>query len=120
MYHPVAVLSYSMVPKFTRGDVVVINKLSDLEKSNLKVGDIIQYKRKDTMVIHRIIDIVDDNDERGYILQGDNNNSEDPFIVYDNQIVGKEIFSIPKLGYPSVWLSEFLYPNQEVEVEVSR
>ena len=119
-YQPVAVLTYSMVPTFTRGDVVVINKLSDLEKSNLKVGDIIQYKRKDTMVIHRIIDIVDDNDERGYILQGDNNNSEDPFIVYDNQIVGKEIFSIPKLGYPSVWLSEFLYPNQEVEVEVSR
>lgn len=119
-YQPVAVLTYSMVPTFTRGDVVVINKLSDLEKSNLKVGDIIQYKRKDTMVIHRIIDIVDDNDERGYILQGDNNNSEDPFIVCDNQIVGKEIFSIPKLGYPSVWLSEFLYPNQEVEVEVSR
>ena len=119
-YQPVAVLTYSMVPAFTRGDVVVINKLSDVEKSELKKGDIIQYKRKDTMVIHRIIDIVDDNDERGYILQGDNNNSEDPFIVYDNQVVGKEVFSIPKLGYPSVWLSEFLHPNQEVEVEVGR
>lgn len=119
-YQPVAVLTYSMVPTFTRGDVVIINKLSDVEKSKLKKGDIIQYKRKDTMVIHRIIDIVDSNDERGYILQGDNNNSEDPFIVYDNQVVGKEIFSIPKLGYPSVWLSEFLHPNQEVEVEVGR
>ena len=119
-YQPVAVLTYSMVPAFTRGDVVVINKLSDVEKSELKKGDIIQYKRKDTMVIHRIIDIVDDNDERGYILQGDNNNSEDPFIVYDNQVVAKEVFSIPKLGYPSVWLSEFLHPNQEVEVEVGR
>lgn len=119
-YQPVAVLTYSMVPVFTRGDVVVINKLSDVEKSELKKGDIIQYKRKDTMVIHRIIDIVDDNDERGYILQGDNNNSEDPFIVYDNQVIGKEVFSIPKLGYPSVWLSEFLHPNQEVEVEVGR
>lgn len=119
-YQPVAVLTYSMVPAFTRGDVVVINKLNDVEKSELKKGDIIQYKRKDTMVIHRIIDIVDDNDERGYILQGDNNNSEDPFIVYDNQVVGKEVFSIPKLGYPSVWLSEFLHSNQEVEVEVGR
>ena len=119
-YQPIAVLTYSMVPTFTRGDVVVINKLSDVEKIGLKKGDIIQYKRKDTMVIHRIIDIVDGNDERGYILQGDNNNSEDPFIVYDNQVVGKEVFSIPKLGYPSVWLSEFLHPNQKVEVEVGR
>ena len=32
--------------------------------------------------------------------------------------MGKVIFSIPKIGYPSVWLSEFLYPEKEVEVEV--
>ena len=119
-YQPVAILTYSMDPVFTRGDAVVIKKMDALEKKSLQKDDIIQYKRKDTMVIHRIIDIVDDDGERGYILKGDNNDSKDPFIVYDNQIVGKVTLIIPKVGYPSVWLSEFLHSNGEAEVEIGR
>ena len=119
-YQPVAILTYSMDPVFTRGDAVVIKKTDALEKKSLQKDDIIQYKRKDTMVIHRIIDIVDDDGERGYILKGDNNDSKDPFIVYDNQIVGKVTLIIPKVGYPSVWLSEFLHSNGEAEVEIGR
>lgn len=34
--------------------------------------------------------------------------------------MGKVLFSIPKVGYPSVWLSEFLYSDQDVSVEVGR
>ena len=119
-YQPVAVLTYSMDPTFTRGDAVIIKKMDSSEKKLLQKDDVIQYRRKDTTVIHRIVDIVDNQGERGYILKGDNNESDDPFIVYDNQIIGKATLIIPKLGYPSVWLSEFLHSNGEAEVEVGR
>ena len=119
-YQPVAVLTYSMDPTFTRGDAVIIKKMDSSEKKLLQKDDVIQYRRKDTTVIHRIVDIVDNQRERGYILKGDNNESDDPFIVYDNQIIGKATLIIPKLGYPSVWLSEFLHSNGEAEVEVGR
>ena len=109
-----------MDPTFTRGDAVIIKKMDSSEKKLLQKDDVIQYRRKDTTVIHRIVDIVDNQRERGYILKGDNNESDDPFIVYDNQIIGKATLIIPKLGYPSVWLSEFLHSNGEAEVEVGR
>ena len=118
-YQPVAILTFSMKPKFTRGDAVVIEKLkTDSEKRKLKEGDIIQYQYNGTVVVHRIIDSYKEDGEKVYILKGDNNKSKDSKPVYLDQIMGKVIFSIPKIGYPSVWLSEFLYPEKEVEVEV--
>lgn len=120
-YQPVAILTYSMSPRFTRGDAVVIEKLKNSsEKRKLKKGDIIQYQYNDTVVVHRIIDSYLEDGEKFYILKGDNNKTKDLKPVSLEQIMGKVLFSIPKVGYPSVWLSEFLYPNREVEVEVGR
>lgn len=119
-YQPVAVLTYSMEPTFTRGDAVVIKKLNSKEKEKLKKGDIIEYRYDQTVVIHRIVDSYLLDDERVFILKGDNNECEDPKVVYYDQIIGKVSFSIPKIGYPSVWLSDFLYPEKEAEVEVGR
>lgn len=120
-YQPVAVLTYSMVPTFTRGDAVVVKKLNENEAGKLKKGDIIQYQyNSQTVVLHRIVDTYRLNGELVYVLKGDNNDTVDPNVVHIDQILGKVIFSIPKIGYPSVWLSEFLYPDREVEVEVGR
>ena len=119
-YQPVAVLTYSMDPTFTRGDAVVIKKLNSKEKEKLKKGDIIEYRYDQTVVIHRIVDSYMVDEERVFVLKGDNNESEDPKVVHYDQIIGKVSFSIPKIGYPSVWLSEFLYPEKEAEVEVGR
>ena len=120
-YQPVAVLTYSMVPTFTRGDAVIVKKLDENESKKLKKGDIIQYQyNHQTVVLHRIVDSYQLNGELVYILKGDNNDSVDSDVVHVDQILGKVTFSIPKIGYPSVWLSEFLYPDREVEVEVGR
>ena len=119
-YQPVAILTYSMKPTFTRGDAVVIQKLTDDEKQNLKKGDVIQYQYNKIVVIHRIVDVYKVDGEKVFVLKGDNNQSNDSSVVYTKQIMGKAIFSIPKVGYPSVWLSEFLYPDREVEVETGR
>lgn len=119
-YRPVAILTYSMEPIFTRGDAVIVEKLDDDEKNKLKKGDIIQYQVDKTVVVHRIIKVKKEDNKKVYILKGDNNNAKDPKPVYMEQIMGKVLFSIPKVGYPSVWLSEFLYSDQDVSVEVGR
>lgn len=119
-YRPVAILTYSMEPIFTRGDAVIVEKLDDEEKNKLKKGDIIQYQVDKTVVVHRIIKVKKEDNKKVYILKGDNNNAKDPKPVYMEQIMGKVLFSIPKVGYPSVWLSEFLYSDQDVSVEVGR
>lgn len=119
-YRPVAILTYSMEPIFTRGDAVIVEKLDDDEKNRLKKGDIIQYQVDKTVVVHRIIKVKKEDNKKVYILKGDNNNAKDPKPVYMEQIMGKVLFSIPKVGYPSVWLSEFLHSDQDVSVEVGR
>lgn len=107
-YQPIAVLSDSMKPIFSKGSVVVIDKVNDNNYDELKLYDIIYFKVDNIFVIHRIIDIVEENGERYYYTKGDNNIVEDPWIISSKDIYGKIMFSIPLVGYPSVWLNEFL------------
>ena len=59
----------SMEPLFKAGDLVILQKPNDL-----KVGDVIVYKKNDgTLVIHRIIDVAYCQNGVFYIVQGDNN-----------------------------------------------
>lgn len=104
---PVAVMSNSMVPTFSRGAVVISTKTNQKDLSKLKVGDILHYKSENGEVIHRIIEI--QKDEDGKLLfktQGDNNNTPDSRLVEEEQIIGKVTVYIPYIGYPSVWFSE--------------
>ena len=59
------------------------------------------------------------NNEILYITKGDNNNMADKEKVKPSQINGVIRFKIPKLGYPSVWLSEFLNKKQTL-VEIGK
>ena len=103
-YKPVAIMSDSMNPKFYKGDIVIINKLNQSEIQNLKVGDIIEYKLNSKSIIHRIYEI-NDNTLNTFITKGDNNLTPDLKEVSSEQIMGKVIFIIPKLGFPTVWLN---------------
>ncbi len=105
-YQPIAVLSGSMSPTFNRGDAVVVEKLDDEEKDDLEVGDIIQYISGTKYVIHRIVEITNDSSgNKQFITKGDYNNTNDSDAVSLDNVVGKVMFSIPFIGYPSVWLS---------------
>lgn len=104
---PVAVMSYSMVPTFSRGAVVISTKISQKDLCKLKVGDILHYKSENGEVIHRIVEIQKDKD--GKLLfktKGDNNNAPDANLVEEEQVIGKVSIYIPYIGYPSVWFSE--------------
>mgnify|MGYP000503204735 FL=1 len=81
------VSSNSMVPKFKKGDFIVIRKQ---EKYN--VGDIITFEvieeNSKYYITHRIVE----KNENEFITKGDANNKNDNYKVYENAIKGKVIF----------------------------
>ena len=95
-YKPVAVMSNSMVPYFTRGYVVIVKKIEKEDLKNLKVGDILEYQLDENMILHRIINIEKGkNNELLFTTQGDNNDFPDMKKVEEEQIVGVIKFKIP-------------------------
>lgn len=96
-YKPFIVLSGSMQPNIKIGDLVFV-KSSKVE--NLNVNDIIAFKTNDnTVTTHRIIDIdTTTKGERCFITKGDSNNVKDDELVCKNNLEGKMVKRIPKLG----------------------
>ena len=108
-YRPIAIVSDSMVPKFARGDAVVVKKLSNKEKKSLKKNDIIQYSLDGRTIVHRIHKkIKDENGNITYQTKGDNNNAPDDKLVTLKQVKGKVTFVVPYAGWPSVLIYDFL------------
>lgn len=91
------VLTGSMEPEISSGDVVIVN---DVKQQDLKAGDIITYSvgtSKQT-VTHRIINIVQKNGKTYYQTKGDNNNSTDSDLVEYEKILGTVRFTFGKVG----------------------
>lgn len=105
-YVPIGVMSNSMKPIFERGDIIVYQKVED--NNDIKIGDIICYQLDDIKVMHRVVKITEINNKKYFTTRGDNLKTDDPLKVSGEQIVGKIKFTIPRLGYPSVWLYELL------------
>ena len=102
-YNAYVVLTGSMLPKIQVYDVVVTKKV---EPADLEVDDIITFASSDTrfegtIITHRIINTYYDAATDTYTFQtkGDNNNVADSALVQSNNIYGKVILKIPKLGY---------------------
>lgn len=98
-YYAMAVGSGSMEPVIKVADAVVVEKTFDL-----KMGDILVHKHGGKIVLHRIIKIEKVFDDYCYYTKGDANNSEDNYLICKEQILGKVIFKIPAIGWPSVIL----------------
>lgn len=112
-YQPIAVMSDSMKGVFSRGDAVVIEKVSQEDCRNLKLYDIIYFKVNDMFILHRVVSIEEKDGIRRYKTKGDFNLKEDPWIIADKDIYGKVLFSVPYVGYPSVLVSELLFSEEE-------
>lgn len=120
-YKPTAILSNSMKPKISRGDIVITEKNNKKELNDIKKYDIIEYRIDNTIIVHRVINIEEHSDgTKLYTTMGDNNNSPDIKKIEQNQIIGKIKFKIPKVGYPSVLLSEFLNKKKTAPVETGK
>lgn len=108
-YQPIAVLSNSMVPTFARGDAVIMKKIEQKDLKKLKKGTILYYSKEGKLIVHRIVSVKHTDDGKiEATTKGDNNNSNDPWIVTEDDMIGTVSFMIPFIGYPSVWVNELL------------
>lgn len=91
---PYVVESGSMQPTIETGSVCFINKKADYNE--MQVGDIIAFKiNTGASATHRISAITED----GFETKGDANNSIDNVITTPDNFIGKNLFSIPKIGF---------------------
>ena len=97
---PTAVATGSMTPRLKVGDLVVTSIFTD----SVEVGDIIQFRRDDVTVIHRVVELTRVNGEVVYVTRGDANKSNDGGYVRMQDVEGKVLFSIPYLGWITLWL----------------
>jgi signal peptidase len=102
--YPSVIATGSMEPMIKPGDVILVKKITDMEGvNNLKVGDVIQFKRDSILISHRIIEVVNDEKEGlGFKTKGDNNSAIDSRIVKPQELKGTIEHVVPKVGWPTL------------------
>ena len=112
LFSAYTIVSPSMVPAINVLDIVVTMRVDTPE--DLSEGDVITFNSTDyrysgVRVTHRIINIEKTSSgEYLYTTKGDNNNTEDSSRISFNEIYGKVLFVIPKVGYIQYYLSSIL------------
>lgn len=88
-YGTAVVLSGSMEPAFSQGDLILVR-----QKDSYTQGDIVVYQDSGSLVVHRILEISSDT----VITKGDANDAADPPIA-TSAIKGSVLFWIPGAGH---------------------
>ena len=84
-----------MQPTLNIDDVIIV-KSCDIRELNK--NDIITFTKDEKTISHRIVRIIEKEKDRAFVTKGDNNEVEDDGLVHKDQIYGKVIFNIPKIG----------------------
>lgn len=93
-FEPFVVESGSMQPTIQTGSLSFINKHAKYQ--DVKENDIIAFTASSgDKVTHRAISITNE----GIETKGDSNDRSDGITTTENNFIGKNVFSIPKLGY---------------------
>lgn len=112
--YPSVIVTGSMEPTVYPGDVILINKIKDIEE--VQIGDVIQFERDHILISHRVIEIITKDGVTSYRTRGDNNSVEDSQLVSPEQIRGEIVRVVPKIGWPSLLIkSRNGVPLDEVE-----
>lgn len=104
--YPSVIATGSMEPMIMPGDVILINKISNMEGINLlKVGDVMQFKRGSILITHRIVEIMEsEKEEIRYRTKGDNNSGADAELVKPEDVKGTIVYVVPKIGWPTLFI----------------
>ena len=95
------VLTDSMVPEFSSGDMVFV-KLAG--SKSIKEGDVITFNPSsgsDAYLTHRVVEKISDYQGTGvtcFRTKGDANNADDSFLIDESRVIGKVQFHLPKMG----------------------
>lgn len=92
------VLTGSMVPTFNPNDGILN---IEVKPEDIKVGDIISFNAFDDQIVitHRVVAVDVSGGEYIFSTKGDNNNTADEFQTPQNEVIGKYIARIPRLGF---------------------
>ena len=90
------VLSGSMEPAYHVGSLIYVK---DTPPEEIEVGDPITFVLDENLTVatHRVVEI--DKEKQEFTTKGDANEYEDGKPVYFKNLVGKPVFTIPKVGY---------------------
>jgi signal peptidase len=104
-FHPSLVASGSMQPVMYAGDIVIIAKIpADV----VKEGDIIQFRKEEKVtVMHRVIEIQETEGAKFFITKGDANDEPDKDQVIPENVVGKHVLTVPKIGWVAIVIKSF-------------
>ncbi len=99
---PFAVLSGSMEPTYQVGSLIYVQKVTP---ESIRDGDPITFVLNEDLVVatHRVVAI--DSANSLFYTKGDANDVPDAAPVHFENLLGKPIFTVPKLGYVSSFLS---------------
>jgi signal peptidase I len=99
-FQPSLVGSGSMSPVLETGDIVIVAKVN---AEKIKVGDIMEFRKdKETNIIHRVVRINQSGQTGTFTTKGDANNNIDTGEVNPDNVIGKVVFHIPKVGLISI------------------
>lgn len=106
---PTVVPSGSMIPVVYPGDIVIVAKTSG---RNVNLGDFIEYHnpQENIDIVHRVIEVQMEGAQRFFITKGDNNNAPDIDPVPEQNVIGKVVFTIPKVGWISLLIKNLFAP----------
>jgi signal peptidase I len=98
----VIVSGSSMEPTLGDDDLVLVR-----ERGSYAVGDVVAFELDDVgpegAVIHRI---VGGNETDGFVTRGDNRDADDEWVVPAEDILGRRIARVPKIGAVLHWLAQ--------------
>ena len=106
LYGAYVIISGSMEPIIKVKDAVIIRRV---EEEDIEKGDVVTYLSMDPtyygiLITHRVVNITEENGKKVYITKGDNNATIDRSPITFEQIKGKVVMRIPKIGYLKYFL----------------
>ena len=101
--HPIlVVLSGSMGPAISTGDLIFDNQVSAAGATRLRAGQIITFydaPGSTTVITHRIVKVVHEGGKVLYQTKGDANNAPDATLRPASTVIGTYVGKVPRGGY---------------------
>ncbi|MFB1065178.1 signal peptidase I [Natrinema sp. H-ect4] len=96
--HSFVVLSGSMEPSISPGDVVLV---AGVQPDAVEEGDVITYQRSEgeSPTTHRVIEVDDSGTEVQFRTKGDANDDPDQTAIAADQLIGRVTVTIPEIGH---------------------
>lgn len=98
-FRPFILKSESMEPIYTKGSLCWVNTRVDL--NSIEIGDVLVYRSPaNTLVLHRLVDksASVDTSSLPVTMQGDANSMSQDVTLSSINFIGREAFTIPRLG----------------------